>query len=188
VLGDSGIMRPSGLSSANNCDIAERMLWIVRRLVLAAVLVACAPLSAAAIEFVTGTAAALSGDTIKIGSPGHPTRTLRLWGIEAPRMSEPDDVGLYARSALDDLLYRHGQNVTCTVDSFDRNSAVCRAGDTDLGAAMLRTGWAIADRTVLLADVPGGDSERTQRADAYRQAEAQARRERKGRWAGMPAQ
>jgi len=164
------------------------MFRTIRLTVLAALLAVGAPLSAAAVEFVTGTAAALSGDTIKIGSPGHPTRTLRLWGIEAPRMSDPEDVGLYARSALDDLLFQHGQNVTCTVDSFDRNAAVCRAGDTDLGAAMLRTGWAIADRTVLLADVPGGDSERTQRAETYRQAEAQARRERKGRWAGMPAQ
>ena len=164
------------------------MSGIIRLTVLGALLAAGVPLSASAIEFVTGTAAALSGDTIRIGSPGHPIRTVRLWGIEAPRMSDPDDVGLYARTALDDLLYRHGQNVTCTVDSFDRNSAVCRAGDTDLGAAMLRTGWAIADRTVLLADVPGGDSERSHRAEAYRKAESQARAARKGRWAGMPAQ
>ncbi len=155
---------------------------------LAVLLAAGAPSSAAAIEFVTGTAAAISGDTLQIGSPGHPIRTVRLWGIEAPQMSEPDNIGLYARTALDDLLYRHGQKVTCTVDSFDRNAAVCRAGDTDLGAAMLRTGWAIADRGVLLADVPGGDSERTRRAEEYRQAEAQARGQRKGRWAGMPAQ
>jgi len=164
------------------------MSRIIRLTILAVLVTVGAPLSAVAIEFVTGTAAALSGDTIKIGSPGHPTRTVRLWGIEAPRMSDPDDIGLYARSALDDLLFRYGQKVTCTVDSFDRNAAVCLAGDTDLGAAMLQTGWAIADRTVLLADVPGGDSERTHRAEVYRQAEAQARRERKGRWAGMPAQ
>lgn len=143
---------------------------------------------AAAIEFVTGTAAALTGDTIQVGSPGHRTVTLRLWGIEAPAMSDPDDIGLFARSALDDLLFRHGQKVMCTVDSFDRRSAVCRAGDTDIGAAMLLTGWAIADRTVLLADVPGGDSDRTQRAENYRSAEARARAERKGRWAKLPAQ
>ena len=151
-------------------------------------LTAGAPLSAGAIEFVNGTAAAISGDTIKVGSPGHPMVTLRLWGIEAPRMGDPDEIGLYARTALDDLLYRLGPNVMCTVDSFDRTAAVCRAGDTDLGTAMLLTGWAIADRTVTLADVPGGDSERTRRAEAYRKAESQARRERKGRWAGMPAQ
>ena len=151
-------------------------------------LTAGTPLSAGAIEFVNGTAAAITGDTIKIGSPGHPMRTLRIWGIEAPRMEHPDEIGLYARTALDDLLYRYGPNVMCTVDSFDRTTAVCRAGDTDLGTAMLLTGWAIADRTVTLADVPGGDSERSQRAEAYRKAESQARRERKGRWAGMPAQ
>jgi endonuclease YncB( thermonuclease family) len=163
------------------------MFRTVRLLMLAALLAVVAPLSAAAIEFVTGTAAAISGDTIRVGSPGHPIRTLRLWGIEAPRMSDDDD-GLYARTALDDLLYRNGQRVNCTVDSFDRTAAVCRAGDTDLGTAMLLTGWAIADRTVLLADVPGGDSERTARAEAYRKAESRARAARKGRWAGMPTQ
>jgi endonuclease YncB( thermonuclease family) len=159
--------------------------WI---LLIAAMVALGAPQTGLAIEFVTGTAAALSGNTIQVGSPGHRTVTLKLWGIEAPGRSNSNDNALYARTALDDLLYQHGQRVTCTVDSFDRDSAVCRAGDTDLGAAMLRTGWVTADRTVLLADVPGGDSERTQRAEAYRQAEAQARRERKGRWADMPAQ
>lgn len=154
----------------------------------ATLLVLGLPRSAMAIEFVTGTAAALSGDTIQVGSPGHRTVTLKLWGVEAPGRSNSNDNALYARTALDDLLYKLGQRVTCTVDSFDRASAVCRAGDTDLGAAMLRTGWVTADRTVLLADVPGGDSERTQRAETYRQAESQARRERKGRWAGMPEQ
>lgn len=159
---------------------------LVSLLLGAALLAPAGP--AAAIEFVTGTAAAISGDTIRVGSPGHPIVTLRLWGIEAPAMSDPDDIGLYARTALDDLLYRHGQTVTCTVDSFDRTAAVCRAGDTDLGKAMLLTGWAIADRSVILADVPGGDSERSARAEAYREAEARARRERKGRWAKMPSQ
>lgn len=171
------------------CDISECMYrTLLLTLWCAAPLAIGLPHSAAAIEFVTGTAAALSGDTIQVGSPGHRTVTLKLWGIEAPGRSNSNDNALYARTVLDDLLYRHGQRVTCTVDSFDRSSAVCRAGDTDLGAAMLRTGWVTADRTVLLADVPGGDSERTQRAEAYRQAEAQARSQRKGRWAGMPAQ
>jgi endonuclease YncB( thermonuclease family) len=164
------------------------MSRILRLALLAMLLSASAPLSAGAIEFVNGTAAAITGDTIKIGSPGHPQKTLRIWGIEAPRMGHPEELGLYARTALDDLLFRHGPNVKCVVDSFDRTTAVCRAGDTDLGTAMLLTGWAIADRTVLLADVPGGDSERSHRADAYRKAEVRARNERKGRWAGMPAQ
>ena len=164
------------------------MLRLVRLALLTALLTIGPALSAGAIEFVNGTAAAITGDTIKIGSPGHPQKTLRIWGIEAPRMEHPEELGLYARTALDDLLYRHGPNVKCVVDSFDRTTAVCRAGDTDLGTAMLLTGWAIADRTVLLADVPGGDSERTRRAEEYRKAEARARNSRKGRWAGMPAQ
>lgn len=164
------------------------MRRLLRTALLTLLLATVGPLSAGAVELVTGTAAAVSGDTIRVGSPGHPIVTLHLWGIDAPAMTALDDVGLYARTALDDLLVRHGPTVTCIVDSFDRTAAVCRAGDTDLGAAMLRTGWAIADRTVILADVPGGDSERTQRAEAYRAAEADARGARKGRWANMPAQ
>ena len=158
---------------------------LIRTLFLAA-LVTLAPFAANAIEFVKGTAAALTGDTIQVGSPGHRTVTLHLWGIEAPKKVGYSEEGLYARTVLDDLLFEHGQNVMCVVDSFDRTAAVCRAGETDLGAAMLLSGWATADRTVLLADVPGGDSERTQRAAAYREAELRARRERKGLWANMP--
>lgn len=188
ILGAPAI-RPAGhLSSGRFCDIPWFMFRTVRLALLAMLLTVGAPLSAGAIEFVNGTAAAISGDTIKIGSPGHPQVTLRIWGIEAPRMEHPDEIGLYARTALDDLLYRLGPNVKCVVDSFDRTAAVCRAGNTDLGTAMLLTGWAVADRSVLLADVPGGDSERTKRAEAYHKAEASARSARKGRWAGMPAQ
>ena len=74
----------------------------------------------------------------------------------------------------------------CVIDSLDRSSAVCHAGTVDLGVAMLRTGWAVADRTVTLADVPGGDSDRSRRAQAYHEAESEARAARRGRWAKMP--
>ena len=155
---------------------------------VAATLTAGVPCAANAIEFVVGSAAAVSGDTIMIGSPGQRPVTLRLWGIEAPAMSEPRDVGLFARAALDDLLRRHGPAVKCTLDSFERTTAVCHAGETDLGAAMLLSGWAVTDRTVTLADVPGVDSERAGRVETYHEAEAGARRERRGRWARMPGQ
>ena len=155
---------------------------------VAALLAAGAPLTAAAIEFLNGPAVAITGDSIAIGGVGHPSTTVHLWGIEVPAMSDDRDYGLYARAALDDLLRLHGNQVKCVADSLNRSSAVCHAGTVDLGKAMLLTGWAVADRTVTLADVPGGDSERAQRAEAYHDAEARARRDRKGRWASMPAQ
>lgn len=139
-----------------------------------------------AVEFLNGQAAAVTGDNIRVGAVGHPSRTVRLWGIEAPPMSDDRDYGLYARAALDDLLRRNGSHVQCVIDSLDRSAAVCRAGQVDLGEAMLKTGWAVADRTVTLADVPGGDSERSQRAETYHQAESEARQARRGRWANLP--
>ena len=163
----------------------KRKLWTF---LLAAACAAGLSFAAGAIEISSGAAVAVTGDTIKIASPGHQPITLRLWGIEAPDMSDARDYGLYARSTLDDLLRLHGPNVTCTLDGLDRAAAVCNAGQVDLGAAMLLTGWAVADRAAMLADVPGGDSERTQRAETYLDAEAAARRDRKGRWAMMPAQ
>ncbi|MEE8445121.1 MAG: thermonuclease family protein [Alphaproteobacteria bacterium] len=157
-------------------------------ILLSTLLAFAIPLAAGAVEFTAGTAIAVTGDSVKVGAVGHRPETLRLWGIEAPAMSAPDDIGLYARAALDDLLRQYGPNVECTLDSFDRNAAVCRAGSVDLGAAMLLTGWAVADRASMLAEVPGGDADRTRRAETYLDAEAAARRDRKGRWAKMPAQ
>ena len=148
--------------------------------------VAVAALPASAIEFMSGQAVAVSGDSIAVGAMGHAPETIRLWGIEAPDMGDDRDFGLYARAALDDLLREHGAEVKCVIDSIDRSAAVCHAGAVDLGEAMLKTGWAVADRRVTLADVPGGDSERSKRAETYHEAEAQARAGRKGRWAKMP--
>lgn len=147
---------------------------------------AAASLPASAIEFLGGQAVAVTGDSIAVGAMGHPSEAVHLWGIEAPDMGDDRDYGLYARAALDDLLRRHGDQVKCVFDGIDRSSAVCHAGTVDLGEAMLKTGWAVADRTVTLADIPGGDSERAKRAEAYHEAEAQARTGRKGRWAKMP--
>ena len=164
------------------------MRKLLGAILLSTLMAAGVPLAAGAVEFTAGTAIAVTGDSVKVGAVGHRSETLRLWGIEAPAMSAPDDIGLYARAALDDLLRQYGPNVNCTLDGINRKAAVCRAGSVDLGAAMLLTGWAVADRESMLADVPGGDSERTRRTETYLDAEAAARRDRKGRWAKMPAQ
>lgn len=154
--------------------------------VLASILMLWLTPAAQAIEFLSGQAVAVTGDSISVGAVGHPSVTVGLWGIEAPPMSDDRDYGLYARAALEDLLRAGGSQVKCVLDSLDRSSAVCHAGAVDLGEAMLKTGWAVADRAVTLADVPGGDSERSQRAETYHEAESQARAARKGRWAKMP--
>jgi endonuclease YncB( thermonuclease family) len=164
----------------------HRMKHAFGTLLLSAAIVTSWALPASAVEFLNGTAVAVTGDSITVGAIGHPNRTVGLWGIEAPDMGDDRDYGLYARAALDDLLRQHGGRVKCVLDSFDRSSAVCHAGAVDLGAAMLKTGWAVADRLVILTDVPGGDSERDRRGAAYDEAEAEARQGRKGRWAKMP--
>ena len=155
-------------------------------LLLAGVLTAGPAGTVSAIEFLNGPAAAVTGDSITVGGVGHPNVTVRLWGIQTPDMSDDRDYGLFARAALDDLLRQNGGEVECVTDSVDRSLAVCRAGKLDLGEAMLKTGWAVADRVVTLADVPGGDSERSSRAEAYHMAESLARAGRRGRWAKMP--
>lgn len=155
-------------------------------LCLAAAATVLSPGSGVAVQFLNGQAAAVTGDSLTVGAVGHPNRTVRLWGIEAPPMTDDRDYGLYARAALDDLLRQHGTLVQCVIDSFDLNAAVCRSGEVDLGEEMLKTGWAVADRSVTLTDVPGGDSERTRRAETYHRAEAEARQARRGRWANMP--
>ena len=164
----------------------RRMKHACRALLLAGALAAGPAGTATAIEFLNGQAVAVTGDSIAVGSAGHAPVTVRLWGIEAPAMSDIRDYGLYARAALDDLLRQQGTKVNCVLDRMDRSSAVCHVGTVDLGEAMLRTGWAIADRVVTLADIPGGDGERSMRAETYHKAETLARAGRKGRWAKMP--
>ncbi len=164
----------------------HRIRRVFGALLLAGAFAAASAGAASAIEFLNGPAVAITGGSITVGGVGHPNRTVRLWGIEAPAMSDDRDYGLYARAALDDLLRQQGGQVQCVIDSLDRSSAVCHAGTVDLGVAMLRTGWAVADRTVTLADVPGGDSDRSRRAQAYHEAESEARAARRGRWAKMP--
>lgn len=164
----------------------QRMKIPLAAALLPSIVMLWLPPMAQAIEFLNGQAVAVTGDSISVGTVGHPSVTVRLWGIEAPPMSDDRDYGLYARAALEDLIRASGGQVKCVLDSLDRSSAVCHAGTVDLGEAMLETGWAVADRTVTLADVPGGDSERSNRAETYYDAESQARAARRGRWAKMP--
>ncbi|MDH3229760.1 MAG: thermonuclease family protein [Alphaproteobacteria bacterium] len=124
----------------------------------------------------SGPATALDGDTVEVDG-----RPIDLWGIDAPNLDNSD--GWYARAALDDLIGRNGA-LACTVKdtSGRRDEAVCtnsRAGD--VGRAMLQGGWAVVARSDTM-----DEKSDSALAAAYADAEARARRQRAGLWAGLP--
>lgn len=98
---------------------------------------------------------------------------LRLIGIDAPELAQvchrggqAHRCGDEAKAHLEDLVGE--RPLACVWDRLDlygRGLAHCRAGAVDLGAAMVRDGWALAY---------GG----------YEAEEAEARRARRGLWAG----
>lgn len=84
------------------------------------------------------------GDTLKLNGV-----TYRLWGIDAPETKQdcPDGwaAGQLATTHLQALIA--GRNVICEgrdTDRYGRTVAMCRAGGEDLGAKMVRDGYAWA--------------------------------------------
>lgn len=126
----------------------------------------------AAAETLQGWARVVDGDTIEIAG-----RRVRLHGIDAPerdqaceRDGQPYACGTEATRALGAILA--GRIVRCTGrdhDRYGRIVAVCWAGGADVGEAMVRNGWAVAFRRY---------------SHDYVAAEAAARREKRGLWAG----
>lgn len=105
--------------------------WLV-----AGFLISAAPLAAA--QTIT------DGDTIKLSGT-----TYRLWGIDAPEMKQdcPDGwpAGRMAATHLQKLI--SGRAVTCErkdTDRYGRTVALCRVSGEDLGALMVRDGFAWA--------------------------------------------
>lgn len=100
-------------------------------------------------EPIAGRASVIDGDTIDI----HGTR-IRLEGIDAPESrqicterpsGEPMRCGQRAAFFLADMLSEH--TVTCVEagrDRYKRILAHCEASGEDVGAAMVRAGWALA--------------------------------------------
>lgn len=95
-----------------------------------------------------GAAQAIDGDSLRLSG-----EELRLEGIDAPeyrqsctdRSGREVDCGRAARRALVGLLTRG--LVTCEIgraDRYGRGLARCRQGDTDINAAMVRQGQAVA--------------------------------------------
>jgi len=119
---------------------------------LAALALAAASLMSApalAADTVSGPATLVDADVIMIGK-----QRVILWGIDAPERSQYcliDDKkwGCYesATRVLDDIL-KTG-DVTCELidgkpDPFGRRSGVCKVGDTDVAAEMVKQGYALA--------------------------------------------
>lgn len=107
------------------------------------------PAGGPGITALAGRASVIDGDTIEI----HGTR-IRLEGIDAPESrqtctdkasGEAIRCGQKAAFFLADMLVEH--TVTCTEDSKDRYGralAHCQVKGQDVGAAMVRAGWALA--------------------------------------------
>jgi endonuclease YncB( thermonuclease family) len=129
-----------------------------------------------------GAGRVFNGDTIRIDG-----RTFRLWGIDAPELIQACQIdgrnyacGREAAAYLRTLLTPEPGSpadaplpqVVCearVADQFGRPAAVCRVGELDLGAEMVRAGWA-------LVFAPHGND--------YAPQEAEARAALRGLWAG----
>jgi endonuclease YncB( thermonuclease family) len=120
------------------------------------------------------------GDGFRIGG-----ERVRLWGIDAPELDQQCSrdrtaypCGIDARDALGRLL--DGGTPSCQrlyEDLYGRTVARCSVAGVDLGAEMVRLGWAVDFRRYS----EGG----------YADEEARARAARRGLWAGefdIPAQ
>jgi endonuclease YncB( thermonuclease family) len=125
-------------------------------------------------DSISGLALVIDGDTIVVGA-----RTVRLWGIDAPEIRQTCTnaagaryrCGIEAARQLEMLIL--GRDVTCaTVDTdrYGRDVARCSAGGKDIGAAMVRAGWAV-------------DYRRYSKG-AYAAEEAEAKTAMHGVWAG----
>jgi endonuclease YncB( thermonuclease family) len=129
-----------------------------------------APVSAS--EPLVGVASVIDGDTLEI----HGQR-IRLFGIDAPESLQTCmkggkswRCGTDAAFALSNKIGR--KPISCETkdkpDRYGRMIAVCRLGDEDLNAWMVRRGWAMAYQ---------------QYSKAYVEDEATAREARRGIWA-----
>ena len=123
-------------------------------------------------ETVSGFAKVVDGDSLEIG-----TARIRLFGIDAPegrqlctRDSTSWPCGTAAADKLRALI--GGESIDCVqrdVDKYQRIVAVCKKGPTDLGGAMVKAGLALAYR---------------QYSEDYVDEEDDARRAKRGMWAG----
>lgn len=124
-------------------------------------------------KILVGAPRVIDGDTLALGD-----QRIRLAGIDAPERAQSCALadgrdwrcGAEATSAL--VRFLAGRPIACEArghDPYDRVVALCRADGSDLGAWMVRSGWAVADHGT---------------AFGYTEAENNARFLRLGLWAG----
>ncbi len=128
----------------------------------------CAPQAAE----ITGRAKVVDGDSLEIGND-----RLRLFGIDAPegrqdcrRNNQPWRCGEDAAAKLRSLV--QGATLRCTprdTDEYGRSVSVCKNGNTDINAEMVRAGLALAYRRY---------------SNDYVDEENEARNAKRGLWAG----
>ncbi len=132
-----------------------------------------------------GVGRVVDGDTVRLEG-----RTYRLWGIDAPELIQVCQrdgqgyaCGREAAAYLRALLIPEpglGESASAgatprllctprTSDQYGRTAALCRLGDKDLGAEMVRAGWALVF---------------TRHGNDYAPEEDEAREARRGLWAG----
>jgi endonuclease YncB( thermonuclease family) len=128
--------------------------------------------AAVAQERLAGRAKVVDGDSLEIAGTG-----VRLFGIDAPERGQPcvrDGRAWRCGSAAAAELRRlvGSREITCSKrdeDAYGRILAICRAGNTDLGAALVRAGLALAYRRY---------------SDDYVDEEREAKAARRGVWSG----
>lgn len=141
--------------------------WVTVVVLFAALAFIVSWLDRGNLETRNGKPTVADGDTLQMGD-----RRIRLAGIDAPEYHQTCDdggrvveCGRASRNHLAKLI--GGRAVNCSGDRSDqygRLLGICRAGDVDLNATMVRDGWAVS-------------------YNAYPAEEAQARRSRRGLWA-----
>lgn len=125
-------------------------------------------------QTISGPATVIDADTLRIGRV-----TVRLHGVDSPEIDQrctdaknrPYNCGLLAADVLQEEIA--GAIVVCfplNLDRYGRTVAVCTARDKDLSEQMVRRGYA--------QDYPFFSKGR------YRDAEREAREERRGLWSG----
>jgi endonuclease YncB( thermonuclease family) len=139
------------------------MLCLLARILLVAVTAALAQ-----------TARVVDGDTLELSTG----LRVRLWGIDAvegdqicQRNGRPRQCGDDATAALEALV--DGQQISCTdrdVDRYGRTVATCTVSGQDIGAAVVRSGWAL-------------DYERYS-AGAYAADSSRPKQHQRGLWSG----